>query len=126
MARVLMINDRRNFAAAAAGILERAGHDVTVTESVIDAMACIRNADVVFLDLDMHALDGARLLEGMNLDGRLPTARIVALSDSPDPGASCRLYGLGVHRVLRRADLTPGDLLSLVGHAGPGSSPLAA
>ena len=121
--RILIVDDKRLFRAALATELERAGHDVTIADDGAEALTQMRHADVIVLDLDMRSLDCVKLLEGLNLDNRLPQGAMVAITDASDAGVACRLHGLGVARVLTRWQLSMADIGSIVGNA---SRPLAA
>lgn len=115
--RILIVDDMRLFSSALASELERKGHAVVVAGDGPEALANLRSADVIVFDLDMRTLDCLRLLEALNLDGRLPRATMLAVTDGSDAGVACRLHALGVQRVLTRRQFTVGQLAAVISGA---------
>jgi DNA-binding response OmpR family regulator len=68
MARILMVDDDREFTEAARAVLEANGHNVSMIHNAIDAEKTIdaEEFDIIFLDIMMQAAD-----DGIALAGRL-------------------------------------------------------
>jgi two-component system, OmpR family, response regulator len=68
MAKILMVDDDREFTGAAMAVLEANGHKVSAIHKAIDAEKTIEaeNFDIIFLDIMMQEAD-----DGIALAGRL-------------------------------------------------------
>ena len=81
MARILMVDDDKEFTEAAKSVLEASGHSVSMIHNAADAEAKIDSEkfDVIFLDIMMQEAD-----DGIALAGRLKkkgiTTPIIMLS----------------------------------------------
>jgi DNA-binding response OmpR family regulator len=81
MARILMVDDDREFTEAGKAVLEASGHEVFMVHNVLDAEKKIEGEkfDIIFLDIMMQEAD-----DGIALAGRLKkkgvTVPIIMLS----------------------------------------------
>ena len=81
MARILMVDDDREFTEAAKSVLEAGGHNVSMIHNAVDAEKKIDSEkfDIIFLDIMMQEAD-----DGIALAGRLKkkgiTTPIIMLS----------------------------------------------
>jgi two-component system, OmpR family, phosphate regulon response regulator OmpR len=68
MAKILLVDDDREFAEAAKAVLEANGHNVSIIHNAIDAekMIEVEKFDIIFLDIMMQEAD-----DGIALAGRL-------------------------------------------------------
>ncbi len=94
--RVLIADDNRTNLALMREMLERDGHDVTAVDSGDAAMEALATADfdIVFLDFNMHDVDGATVFETYRF-GRLDTAPTYFVTADTTPLTARRLESLG-------------------------------
>ncbi len=82
MARILVIDDSRLACAALRQVLEKAGHEVTVTDSAVKGLelAAERKPDCITSDILMPGMDGRELLDALH-SRDLPIPVVVVTAD---------------------------------------------
>ena len=89
MARLLIIDDEPNAAAALAALLRQKGHDVACAETVGSGLSRLRKdrPDLVVLDLGLPRIDGLELLEALAGEPAFEDLRVAVYSGRDDPDA---------------------------------------
>jgi CheY-like chemotaxis protein len=97
-ARVLLVEDDREFRQALGDLLRLEGYEVAEAENGLDALLHLRTStpapDLLVMDLDMPLMSGWELLEEQRRDQLVARIPVVVLSSSPD------LRGLDVEGTL--------------------------
>lgn len=80
--RVLVVDDQRDVADAAAMLIESVGHDARAVYDGAAALAasCARPPDVMFVDVGMPGMTGYDLARRIRGDADLPKIHLVALT----------------------------------------------
>ncbi len=99
-------------------ILKRHGYQVTTACNGLEALNLLKKMssppDVILLDIFMPTMDGKEFLR--NLDtATIPDTKIIVSSNVGDKETIQELLGLGAHGYTLKADMSPNDLVALVG-----------
>ena len=95
MSSILLIEDKRDYAATLAANLEREGYDVAVAANGVDGLAMARrdDPDLIILDLMLPAMSGFTVLQRLRDEGReAPVLIMTALGTEEE---KLRGFGLG-------------------------------
>lgn len=116
MARILVIDDNEDVRAVVSGVLESAGHEVTVAPNGARGIEQQRKspAEVVITDIVMPEKEGIETIR--DLKQEFPELRIIAMSGAGMLNTANYLLtakALGAHAVLRKP-FGPSALLELV------------
>lgn len=96
MARILVVDDRKEAGAVCARLLSRSGHEADAVSTGNDALRKIRQRppDLVLLDLAMPGMDGFEVLAALR-EGKIAAPPVVILSSQDDAQARQRAAELG-------------------------------
>ncbi len=109
--RVLLVEDRPEFAETLGEALQVAGHEVEIAPDGASGLeaARVRNPDVVFFELALPGLDGYAVAKGIQDQFAWKRPLLVALTGPTDPDSARRSQEAGIDLLLSK----PVDLVLL-------------
>ena len=118
--RVLVADDNRTNLMLIAEMLEGDGHDVVAVESGMAALEALAQADfdLVFLDFNMHDMDGATVYETYRF-GRLHPAPTFFVTADTSGATAERLAALGAAGTIYKPVTFPMLRAAVAGQCGP-------
>lgn len=114
-ASILIVEDEKLLQDSLAMILRSQGFNVQVAGDGVEAIEKLNAGapDLILLDYFMPRLNGKEFLENIDLT-EYPYTRVVVTSNISDQAVVDQMLGLGAHRYVLKASLSPTDLLRLV------------
>ena len=113
--RVLVVDDNRDAAEAAAVFLSMAGHEVKAVGDGLEALSCapVFAPDVVVLDIGLPGMDGYEVAQRLRAVPETRTSLLIALTGYGQRGDRDRARDAGFdHHLTKPAE--PDELLSLI------------
>lgn len=114
--KILLLEDERALNKVASAKLRLAGYSVTVLESGVGALDCIKELkpDLVLLDLVMPQVDGFTVLKEVKSNPELKNTKVIVLSNLSQETDIDSVLKLGAAAFLVKSDTSLGQVLSEV------------
>ena len=119
MARILVVDDDRDFRDSMCSLLQRHGHDAKCVPNGREALGEVihRVPDVVLLDLFLPEMDGPSFLEVIRSYLRLQALPVVVLTALPESPMTDRVQHLKVNAILVKGKATPDQIIRVLEQA---------
>lgn len=115
MSRVMIVEDELVLQEIYELILTSEGHDVTVANNGVEAMAALEKSrpELILLDIFMPQMDGRQFLRKFDR-AAYPQTRIIAYTNLSDGKTKAEMLALGADRYVVKSSMTPVQLAAMV------------